>query len=357
MRKNRVLVIIGVIALILTLVALPVAGCAKPAPAPAPTPAPAPEVFEWKMQTYAVAETVDYKGQQEAVAWLQRASGGQLNITLFPSGALVGYADMLEALGAGTFEVAFNVVSFFAGLDPGFYAICGLPGIDRSPRDVRIWFDHFGGNEIYREAYAKYNAHFLRPTIMGAEGLFSKKPIRTIGDLKGIKVRTVPGLSHELFVKLGASPQALGGGELYTALDTGLIDAAEFVTLTTNYNMGFHEVTKYLLYPSFHAPTFNSDVSVNMDAWNKLPDDLKAIMEAFAQRVSDNYNYWGAAADYETLTKLEAAGMEINELSEADKAKITQMGLEGAQAWRAKSALSEAAISSWFDYMHYIGKM
>jgi TRAP-type mannitol/chloroaromatic compound transport system substrate-binding protein len=309
------------------------------------------------MQTYAVAETVDYQGQQEAIAWLDQATNGRIKITLYLSGALVGYADMLEALGAGTFEVAFNVVSFFSGLDPGFSAICGIPGIDRTPRDVRIWFDPFGGNEIYRDAYLDYNVYFVRPTILGAEGLFTKRPIRTLEDIQGLKVRTAPGLSHELFVKLGASPQSLPGSELYTALDTGLIDAAEFVSLTTNYDMGLHEVTEAVLYPSFHAPTFNSDVSVNLDAWNELPDDLKAIMEAFAQRVSDNYNYWGAAADYETLNELKNAGMEIADLSDEDKQTITELGILGAEDWRSKSELSDRVIGSWFDYMRFIGKM
>lgn len=359
MKKNRVFTVIGAAALILILVTISVAGCAKPAPAPAPAPAaaPAPEVFEWKMQTYAVAETVDYKGQQEAIAWLNQASNGRMKITLFPAGALVGYGDMLEALGAGTFEIAFNVVSFFAGLDPGFAAISGIPGVDRSVRDVRIWMDHFGGNEIYRDAYAKYGVYYLRPTIMGAEGFFSKEPIRSLADLKGMKLRTVPGLTHELFAKLGASPQALPGSEIYTALDTGLIDGAEFVTLTTNYAMGFHEVTNALLYPSFHAPTFNTDISVNQEAWDELPNDMKALVEGFARRVNDNYNFWGAAADYETLNKIIEAGLVHTELSTADKAKVHNMGLEVAQEWRTKSPLSEAVIASWFDYLNYIGKM
>lgn len=361
MKKNRVFIVFGAVVLILALVAISVAGCAKPAPAPAPAPAvvttPAPEVFKWRFHSYAPPGTVDYRAHEEFVNLLREMTDGRIDMTLLAGGAIVGYSEMLEALGEGTFEMSHNVDAFFAGLDPGFAAIWSMPGVWTEPREAYIWFRHFGGNEIYREAYAKYNVHFLDVAIMGAEPIMSKVPLRTLDDFDGLKIRTPPGLTHDLFVKLGAAPVALPGGEVYSALDTGLVDAAEFVSVTTNYGVGLHEVTDYILWPSFHGPTANCGIGVNMDAWNELPDDLKASLEAATVVLSTYYDYWNAAGDWESLEKMKAYGLEHTQLSSADMATIRAMGVEGAEAWKTKSEMSNTIISSVFEYMRLTGKM
>ena len=376
-KKNRLLTTVGVVFLILTLAALPLAACAKEAPAPSPAPAPAPapspapspapaptpapeqEVIKWQMNTYAVAETIDFKAHQEAFGdYLNKMTNGRLQITVHPIGTLVGYKEMLESLGAGNFDASVDCITYASGIEPGYAAIWSLPGlwpIPEGPRVSRIWFDHFGGDELMEEAYGNHNAQYVESLTLSPEPIMSKRPLRTLADFNGLKLRTAPGLTHAVFEKLGASPQAMSGGEVYTALDTGVIDAAEWVSLTSDYDAGLHEVTDYVLFPSFHGPSQNCATAVNQDSWNSLPEDLKVAFDAAAKVAERWSDYRLVAADYETLEKLKAAGLEHSELSEADMATVAQYGMEAALDWSGKSDFSKRVIDSVIAYLKLFG--
>ena len=284
-------------------------------------------------------------------------TNGRLDLTLFPAKAIVGYTEMLEALQAGVYEVNVHAPAFSAGIDPGFAAIFNLPGLWDEPREVRIWLNGFGGNEIYASALAKYNIHYVGAAVTHPEPFMSKKPLRTLDDFKGLKLRTTPGLTHNLFERLGAVPIAMAGPDIYPGLQTGLIDAAEFITLTDNWQIGLHEVTDYVLWPSIHSPTAQSDISVNMDAWNTLPDDLQAAFFAAARVLDQNLDFDSAGSDYGSLEMMKAYGLEHTQLSEADFETARQMGIEIAEEWKSQSPLSNEVISSVFDYLKITGKI
>lgn len=348
---------LAILGLILTLVALPLVACAAPAPAPAPTPAPEAEVFKWRMQTFDVAGTEDYDIVLRALDVLKTMTNGRLDITLYPVKTFVGYSEMLEALGAGTYEVGHNACGFFSGLDPGFAPLFTIPGVWEDARQMGIWFDHFGGNELYVKAYAEYNVHYVGLVLSPPEPIMSNRPLRTLDDFAGLKIRTPPGLTTEIFTKLGMAPVALSGSEIYTALDTGVIDAAEFISVKTNWDLGLHEVTTSILFPSFHCRTTSDHIAVNMDAWNTLPDDLKAAMLAFTALLNQRLEWGLTALSWEALELMKDYGLEHTQLSAEDMATVKAMGVETAEEWKAKSALSNEVITSVFDYMRVIGKM
>jgi TRAP-type mannitol/chloroaromatic compound transport system substrate-binding protein len=315
------------------------------------------KVFKWRAQTYAVPGTVGFKTQEMALAHLKAATGGRLDVKLYGSGVLVGAFDQLEACGKGIFEMVHNPDAFAAGLDPGFAAIFSVVGLWTEPREVRIWIDSFGGKEIMKRAYAKYNVHYLGSTLIGAEPIMSKKPIRSLADFKGLKIRTPAGLTSMLFKKLGAAPVPLPGGEIYSALDTGVIDAAEFVTVAENFSAGLHEVTKYILWPSFHGPIAVVNWGVNMKAWKKLPDDLKAALEMMVYEADWNYDYKSAAADYDALKKMIARGMIHTQLPPEDMKKVKALSLEVALEYKKKSPLADEVITSIINYLKITGKL
>lgn len=354
---------------IAVIISLMIVGCAPEAAPPeeevtppeeeeaAPPAAPEEEVFEWRMQTTKTPGSIDWECLQYSVDYLREMTDGRIDITMFPSGALVSYPEMLDALGDGTFEVAQNVAAYYAGADPGFGLLCIMPGIFENIGDVITWVDHFGGREIWTEAYAKYNVHFAAPFSDPAEPIMSKVPLRTLDDFKGLKIRTPTGTTHDLFAKLGAVPTYLPGGEIYGALDTGLIDAAERLGLKANWDEGLHEVTDYILYPSFHSPIGILDISVNMDAWNKLPDDLKACYNAFGIVNNRHYYYTEMTLEHAALQDIIDYGLEHTQLSAKDMAKARELSAEVCKDYAKKSPLATKVMSSVLDYMREIGKM
>lgn len=310
------------------------------------------------MPTTKTSGSLDYKLIQKGVDDLYEMSGGRIEITLYPIKALVGTAEMLEALSDGHFETAQVFSSYFTGTDPGFAALASLSGLYKDAGEFTIWHDHFGGREITERAFAKYNVQYSGGGVNGApEPFMSKKPIYTIADFQGLKLRTPSGLTHSLFAKLGAVPINLPGSEAYTALDTGVIDALERLGLTSNWDEGYHEITDYVLYPGFHAPGGMQHILINQDEWNKLPDDLKAIFKAFVTVTNRHFLYGILANETISLKKMIDYGLEWVQFSEADMAVIQEMGIEVAEEWATKSDLSMEVITSLFDWMEATGKM
>jgi len=315
------------------------------------------KVFKWRAQTYAVPGTVGYKSQEIALQHLKEVTGGRLEVKLHGTGVLVGAFESLEACGKGLFEAVHHPDAYATRLDAGFAPIFSAIGLWEEPREVRIWIEGYGGKNIMREAYAKYNLHYAGSTLIGAEPIMSKVPLRKLEDFKGIKIRTPAGLTSMLFSKLGASPVPLPGGEIYTALDTGVIDAAEFVTLAENFGAGLHEVSKYVLWPSFHGPIAVVNWGVNMDAWKKLPDDLKVAFEMMVYEADYLYDIMSAVADQEALKKMIAKGLEHTRLSAADMEKAKKLSLEVALEYKKKSPLADRVVTSIIDYLKVTGKL
>ena len=317
----------------------------------------ADKTFKWRMQTYASPGTPGYKSQKIALDNLRKATGGRLNIKLHGGGTLVGYRDMLEAIGKGNFELGHNVDAFFAGKDPGFAPIFSAIALWTDPREVRVWIESYGGKELMAKAYAKYGVKYLGSTLIGAEPIFSKKPLKTLADFEGLKIRTPSGLTSMLFKKLGAVPVSLRGGQIYSALDTNVIDAAEFVTLGEDVGMGLHEVTKHVLYPSFHGPIAVVNWGVNEKAWKSLPPDLQAALLMAAKEADYYYDILSAAQDYKALADIKKKGLTISTLSEADMLKVRQLSLEVAQEYAKKSELSKEVIESIIAFLKMGGKI
>lgn len=348
MKKSKALVIASVAILMLTLVTMPLlAACAQPAPAPAPTPVPplappsAPGKFEWNLASSMASGTMDYDILNEALAWLETVTSGRLKITQLPTGAIVKGPDQLQALSSGTVQVCRESPAYFTGTDPAFAILGSGPGVWESPIDLQLYFEEFGGKELARKLYGEHNVYYVGPTMSNSEPMHGNKPIDSFDALKGLKIRTLPGLCHELFKGIGAIPTTLDGSEIYSGLDTGVIDAAEFLSIATNYDLDFHEVSKYVLYPSFHRAAGADDISVNMDAWNELPDDLKLAMEGMVYLFSRWAWARQEAASYEALVKMIDYGVEHVTWTPADVARARAIGMNNLKEWGAKSPLAQ----------------
>mgnify|MGYP001548602390 FL=1 len=210
------------------------------------------------------------------------ASAGRLDIKPFSAGELVPAMQSFDAVSQGAAQVGHDWPGYWKGKNEAFVAFASVPfGLDAE--GYNIWLYEKGGLEMMQEIYGKFNLFALPGGQCGQEmGLFSNKKATKMEDFKGMRLRT-PGWFMDIMNNLGASVSPLPGGEVYLALERGVIDAAEFSSPAINYPMGFDEITKYVIEPGVHQPGIQCGLFFNKDAYDKLPEDLKWIIDICAK--------------------------------------------------------------------------
>jgi TRAP-type mannitol/chloroaromatic compound transport system substrate-binding protein len=219
------------------------------------------------------------------------ASGGRLDIKLFSAGELVGALESFDAVSKGSAQIGHDWPGYWKGKSEAFVAFGSVPfGLDNE--GYNIWLYEQGGLEMMQELYGRYNLYALPCGNGGQEmGLFSNKKAVKMADFGGLRIRT-PGWYMDIMNSLGASVSPLPGGEVYLALERGVIDAAEFSSPAINYPMGFDEITKFVIEPGAHQPSVQLGCFINKDAWNELPPDLKWIVDTAAKETQLWSNAW-----------------------------------------------------------------
>ncbi len=233
----------------------------------------------WKSSGHGPASDPSQIFHDKVCEAITKASGGRLIVKHFVGGSIVPATHELDAVNDGVLQMAYTCPMYnldkwkAAGLissRPG-----GLPG-----EALRTWFDYGGGADLMNEMMKGYNILTfpgalapLPPEVF----LHSKKLIKTVKDLKGLKLRAA-GDGGEILSRLGANVVFLPGGELFEAMQRGTIEAFEYSTLATNWKMHFNEIAKYVILSPVRAPSDPQVFFVNKQAWNKLPDDLKELI-------------------------------------------------------------------------------
>ena len=203
---------------------------------------PSTETFRWKMVMPWSKGLLFYDMAQHFADSVELASGGRLKIKLFSAGELVGAMESFDAVSKGSAEVGHDWPGYWKGKDENFVSFASVPfGLDTE--GYNIWLYERGGLKQMQDLYGKYNLYALPGGNGGQEmGFFSNKKATKMADFKGMRVRT-PGWYMDIMNSLGASVTPLPGGEVYLALERGVIDAAEFSSPAINYPMGFDEIT------------------------------------------------------------------------------------------------------------------
>ncbi len=314
------------------------------------------EVFEWKFQTWATPGDIDFAGYQLSIEELKAASDGRIDIELFGVGVLVGGVEAIEAEGAGIIDGSFAFGGYYSGYDFAF-GVAGSPAsLFPDFRTHTLWFEEFGGIELMRELYGGYNIYYVCPIELVAEAINSVVPIRNLDDLQGLKIRLGGGgFCAEVFTRAGAVVHFISGGEIYSALDTGLVEAGEFVGPTTNWALGLHEVTDYVLWPAPHNRTIYTELTLNMDVWEGLPDNLKDLIHAARHTISANNRYRILAADLDTIDKMVALGLEHTVFAPESWKVLEELSFEVALESKEKSPMSERMITSQLDLLERLG--
>lgn len=267
--------------------------------------------FEWKMASSWPKGTYLQWVADLFAEMVGEMSGGRLVVRSFPDGALMGALEVFDGVNSGAIDAANGSAIFWIGKEPASPLFAALPmGFEAVP--FLTWIYEGGGLELWQEMYAKYNFGYVAPLgILPPEDFaWAHKPLRTLEDFKRLKFRTV-GFWGEILTELGASVVTLPGSEVYPALQRKVLDAGEFSLPNIDYDLGFHEIVKYLHVPGIHQPSSILELIVNKSSWNALPSDLQAIIKYAAQAATLRGLVRGIWLDGPALEKFKEYGTEI----------------------------------------------
>ena len=261
------------------------------------------------------------------------ASGGRLDIKAFSAGELVPAMEIFDAVSKGSFEAGHDWPGYWKGKNEAFITFGSVPyGLDGEL--YNIWLYERGGLQELQALYGQYNLFALPGGQVGQEmGLNSNVRASKMQDFKGMKVRTW-GWYLDILNELGASGVATPGGEIYLALQTGVLDAAEFSSPAVNWPMGFDEITRYIIEPGVHQNGCQFAFFFNKQAYDKLGDDLKWILDTAAKETQLWSYSWINNLNAEAI-RLFAKHSEIVKMDDAtvaDFAKTTKAYLEKVKA-------------------------
>ncbi len=243
-------------------------------------PAVAQAAIEWRMVTSWPKNLPGAGAGAEKLAQrITQASGGRLKITVFSAGELVPALQVMDAVMDGTAEMGHDASFYHAGKHPAFSIFFAVP-FGMTADEQYAWLMHGGGMALWDELNAQFGvvSFAAGQTATQSFGWF-KKEITSVEDFKGLKMR-IPGLGGELLKKLGGSAVLMPAGEIFAGLQSGAIDAAEFIGPLNDLSLGFHQVAKFCYGPGIQEPGGAFQLLVSKAKFDALPDDLKAIIRA-----------------------------------------------------------------------------
>lgn len=226
-------------------------------------------------------------------------TGGDLKIEVLPAGAVVPAFQLLDAVSKGVLDGGHGVLVYHYGKQTALALWGSGPAYAMDANMLLSWHKYGGGKELLEKLYASIGANVVSfpygPMPSQPLGWF-KNPMTKVDDFKGLKYRTV-GISIDLFTAMGAAVNALPGGEIVSAMDRGLLDAAEFNNASSDRALGFADVSKICMLQSYHQNSENFEITFNKDKYNALPEKMRAILANAVEAASQDMS-WKAIDRY-----------------------------------------------------------
>jgi TRAP-type C4-dicarboxylate transport system substrate-binding protein len=278
--------------------------------------------YSFRFQSSDPAGNPNFLFQQQWTETLKEMSGGNIVVELLPVGTIVDYKETQDAVGAGLIDGHITDTSYFAGKDPAFGLIANPVGAYSDPAEMIDFVENGGGKELMNELINPYGLHFIGVTTPGLEAFVSKVPLDSVDNLNGVKIRAPEGLIANVFAAAGASPVNLPASEVFTSLDKGVIDAADYSVFSVNQEVGMNDVAPHPVYPGFHSLPL-IEVSMNKAKWDALPADVQKMFEDSVKVFQKNQVESLKARDLEAVAAAEASGkVTVHNWSPEERAKF-----------------------------------
>ena len=306
-----------------------------------------------RMQTHYAPESLSGKNAAAFIDDIQTMSNGEIQVEMFYSSSVVKSVETFDAAASGILDCDFTGGAYQTGKNPAFQFVGDIMGGYDTPYQQLSWLLLGGGLEDAQALYNQYDMHLVGWWVVGQEAMSSTKPIRNADDFKDWKFRSPPGMETKIFEKLGASPIVMDFTEVFTALETGIIDGADASILANNQSMGLYDLAKHATYPGFHSMP-SDHLACNKTVWDGMSEHHRRIMEVAMEKLALRQAISGDVANARAANELRAQGVSLYDWSPEDRAKFKA----AAQAtWPefATTPEAEALVTSHINFLKEIG--
>ena len=310
----------------------------------------------WKMQT-SWPKSLDtiFGGAQTVCDRVKAMSGGKFVITPYAAGEIVPGLEVLDAVQQGTVQCGQSPSYYNVGKNPALGFGTAMP-FGLTAQQQNAWFYHGGGLETMHKIYADFNIISFPAGNTGAQmGGWFKRQVQSVNDLKGLKMR-IPGLGGEVMTRLGVNVQVLPGGEVFLALDTGAIDAAEWVGPYDDEKLGLNKAADYYYYPGWWEPGATLDLQINRSAWDKLPQEYQAMLQAAAMEANLNMLSQYDAQNRVALQSLLQGGTQLIPYSQEILTAAQTIAFDLYEENSSKDATFKEVYESWNKFRQEVSQ-
>lgn len=278
---------------------------------------------------------------------VETMSAGRLQIHVYAANEIVPATGVFDAVSAGSVEMGHAASYYWRGKVPAAQFFTTIP-FGMNAQESNGWLFHGGGLELWREVYAPFN---LVPFPGGNTGVqmagWFNREINSRNDLRGLKMR-IPGMAGEIFNRAGGSAVNIPGGELYTALQTGVIDAAEWVGPVNDLAFGFPQIARNYYYPGWQEPGSTLEFLINKKAWDSLPRDLQAIIEAATRSMNQDMLDQFTANNMLALQQIQERGVQLRRFPD----EVIQHFYDISQQVYAEQAAADPVFKKVYESYH-----
>lgn len=286
------------------------------------------EQVRWRVPLAAPASTAVVGQMPQYLAeQLEKISGGEIRFMLQDPGKIVPAFGIFDALKEGKIDAGYQWIGYDQGKVPAAALLGGAP-FGMEPMEYSMWYYDRGGKDLIRDVYAPHNIVPLLCGVSGPEtaGWF-REEISSLEDIQGLKIRA-SGLAGKVYEELGASVTVLPAGELFQALEMGVLDATEFSIPPMDKSLGFYQIAKYNYFPGWHQNSAAHYLMVNKNSWDGLEDSTKSSLELACQATNVMAMIYGDAPSGEIIEEFKAEGVITGELPEEMLISLREVSYE-----------------------------
>ena len=320
--------------------------------------AQAAKTTTWKVQSSWDAGTTGFKLFEDWSNAFKEKSGGELEIKPFPAKAVAADNNALfDAVRTGVLQAMNPFTLYWSGKIPASVFLSSYPA---GPDQTSHWdtmFYGLGMLEMTRDIFEKFGLFYVGPIQHDANIIHSKKPVTSLDQLKGMKIRLPGGMVSQVFEQFGVSTTSMPGSDIYPALEKGTIDAADYVGPAINWDLGFAEVTNYIIcmgppgQTSLYQPVDLMDLTVNMRAWKRLSKNMQTFVEEQVQTYSVHHFVTIQKANLLAMDKFLKKGTKVSRLSADDVTLFRKAAIPVWYEWARKNKDAKRVFELQRDFM------
>lgn len=308
-----------------------------------------------RIQTHYAPETPSGRLAAQFVDDVQTMSNGEITIEMFYSSSVVKSVETFDAAATGILDCDMTGGAYQTGKNPAFQFVGDIMGGYATPYQQLSWLYFGGGLEAAQALYNKYDMQLIGWWVYGQESFASTKPIAGIADLKDWKFRSPPGLETEIFASLGAKPVVMDFTEVFTALETKIIDGADASGLANNVGLGLYDIAKHANYPGFHSMP-SDHLACNKARWDAMPEHHRRIMDTAMQKLALQTALTFERKNAEAAAMLpKEKGVTLHAWSAEDLAAFRKAAQASWQGWADKTPEARALVDSHMAYLATLG--